>query len=62
MKRACGVAAAMAIEAVAVSMASAQQQTPPAPADTPSYIIPNIVALVMVAVVLAIACKRYRQG
>ena len=28
----------------------------------PSYVIPNIVALMMVAVVVAIACKRYRQG
>jgi hypothetical protein len=28
----------------------------------PSYVIPNIVALVMVAAILAIACKRYRRG
>ena len=61
MRRVWGVAAA-AIQVLAASAALAGAPGAPRADAMPSYVIPNIVALVMVAAILAIACKRYRRA
>jgi len=61
VRRAWGVAAA-AIQVLAAPAALAGAAGAPRADAMPSYVIPNIVGLVMVAAILAIACKRYRRG
>ena len=60
MRRTWGVAAAIQVLTASVALAAAAGA--PRADAMPSYMIPNIVALVMVAAILAIACKRYRRG